>query len=579
MGEYDLDRAVVARVRDAADIVEVVSEHVALKRRGRNWTGLCPFHEEKTPSFSVNAEKGLYYCFGCHAGGDVIDFVMRLERMDFPEAVEYLARRFGVELPRRSPGQLRARREAERVAGILGEAQRFFVERLGRPDAAEARRTLEARGFPEPTWSEFGFGFAPDGWRELIGALGRRHPVQALVDAGLALVPERGGNPYDRFRNRITFPIRAADGSLIAFGGRALGDTEPKYLNSPEGPLFSKRSVLFMLDRARRAAADEGGVLVVEGYFDCLSLHRAGIVNVVATLGTSLTPEHARLLRRLTSRVVLAYDADPAGRRAAGAGARVLLEAGLEAAVLVLPEGKDPDDIVREEGPDRFRELMARPVPLLDFLLGDAPNDPEGRRRIGREIAELVAGARDPVTRFALQEELARRLDLPIAVIAEAGRRRARRGPRAGQAETAVEEPVPTGELELVRIVLEGTPDLRRKALEAVRDDLLRSEVVRAVFTAVRALETEDTDIVGSLLAKGTDPAVHRLVARVTASELPPVDERSALQLIGRTARIHASEAARRLQRAIREAEERGDEATLAKLLEEKTRLRGSGMV
>ena len=322
MADHDLSPPVVARVRDAADMLEVVSEHVALKRRGRNWVGLCPFHEEKTPSFSVNPEKGLYYCFGCHAGGDVIDFVMRLNRMDFPEAVEYLARRFGVELPARSPDQLRRRRAAQRTAGILEEAQRFFVARLARPDAAAARRTLVERGFPEESWADYGFGYAPDDWRQLLEALGRRHPVQALIDAGLAVTPDRGGQPYDRFRNRITFPIRATDGKLIAFGGRALGDTEPKYLNSPENDLFRKRSVLFMLDRARRAIADAGSVLVVEGYFDCLSLHRAGVTNAVATLGTSLTREHARLLRRLTPRVILAYDADAAGRRAAAQGAR-----------------------------------------------------------------------------------------------------------------------------------------------------------------------------------------------------------------------------------------------------------------
>ncbi len=577
MGEYELDRTTVARVRDAADIVEIVSEHVALKRRGRNWAGLCPFHEEKTPSFSVNPDKGVYYCFGCHAGGDVIDFVMRLNRMDFPEAVEYLARRFGIELPRRSPGQLRARREAERIAGILEEAQRFFADRLGRPEAAEARRTLTARGFPESTWPEFGFGFAPDDWRQLIGALGRRHPVQALVDAGLAVVPDRGGNPYDRFRNRITFPIRAADGALIAFGGRALGDTEPKYLNSPEGPLFRKRSVLFMLHRARSAVREHEAVLVVEGYFDCLSLHRAGIANVVATLGTSLTAEHARLLRRLTSRVVLAYDADAAGRRAAAAGAQVLLEAGLEVAVLVLPEGKDPDDIVREDGAGRFQELMESPTPLLDFLLGEAPDDPAARRRMGQEIAGLVAAARDPVTRFALQEELARRLDLPIAVVAEAGRRRGGPSSRQEGPGPSVEETVPTGELELSRILLEGPPALRRRVLDAVRDDLLRSEAVRGLFRAVRSLdltETEETDVTRALLETELPPVTMQIVARVTASGLPPVDERSAAQLIERTARLHAAEAARRLQRAIQEAEARGDEKALLELLQEKSRLR-----
>lgn len=575
MGDHDLSPPVVARVREAADMVEIVSEHVALKRRGRNWVGLCPFHEEKTPSFSVNPEKGLYYCFGCHAGGDVIDFVMRLNRMDFPEAVEYLARRFGVELPPRSPDQLRRQRTAERTAGILEEAQRFFVARLSRPDAATARSTLVERGFPEESWREFGFGYAPDDWRQLLEALGRRHPVQALIDAGLAVTPDRGGTPYDRFRNRITFPIRATDGKLIAFGGRALGDTEPKYLNSPENALFRKRSVLFMLDRARRAIADAGAALVVEGYFDCLSLHRAGVANVVATLGTSLTQEHARLLRRLTSRVILAYDADAAGRRAAGQGARVLLEAGLEPAVLVLPAGRDPDDIVREEGVERFRELLECPTPLIDFLLAEAPRDASGRRQVGREVAELVAVARDPVTRFALQEELARRLDLPLSVVTEAGRRRGAERPRRQASGPAPPDPVPSGELELARILLEAPATVRDEAIRAIVPDFLRSEAVRELFRLAAELAAAGgEDLSAAVLARAEDSAVQRLVARVTTSDLPPVDEDRARQLIRSTAAAHAKEQARRLQEAIREAEARGDNAELARLLAEKASLR-----
>lgn len=577
MAEHDLSPPVVARVRDASDILEIVSEHVGLKRRGRNWTGLCPFHEEKTPSFSVNPEKGLYFCFGCHAGGDVIDFVMRLNRMEFPEAVEYLARRFGVELPPRSPEQLRRHRASERLAGILEEAQRFFVSRLARPEAAEARRSLTERGFGEETWADFGFGFAPDDWGELVNALGSRHPVQALIEAGLAVASDRGGRPYDRFRHRITFPIHATDGKLIAFGGRALGDTEPKYLNSPEGPLFHKRAVLFLLDRARRSIADSGSVLVVEGYFDSFSLHRAGIKNVVATLGTSLTQDHARLLRRLTPRVILAYDADAAGRRAAAQGSRVLLEAGLEAAVLVLPQGMDPDDMIRRDGPDRVRELLEKPTPLLDFLLAEAPPDSAGRRQVGREIAELVAGARDPVTRFALQEELARRLDLPLAVVEEAGRRRANERGRSVQvAGPSTPDLVPTGELELVRILLEGSSELRGSALETLRPELLRSEAVRGLFRIVQKLASAAADqdnLAAAVLGHSDDPVIHQLVARATTSQLPPVEEARARQLIEKTAHAHSREAARRLQQAIREAEARGDDAEISRLMAEKSSL------
>jgi DNA primase len=298
MADFDLGRDTVEQVRDAADLVEVVGEHVRLRKRGRKYEGLCPFHDEKTPSFSVDPDKGLYYCFGCNRGGDVFKFVMEVERLSFPETVERLAGRFGVALPPRSPETRRRREEADRIRSLLEEAQQFFTEQLGSSAGTAARRELQRRGFEPATWSEFGFGWAPDDWRQLTEHLVRRHPQGSLIAAGLTVEASSGGSPYDRFRKRITFPIRAADGKMVAFGGRILGDGEPKYLNSPESVLFHKRSTLFCLDRARPAIRQSGEAIVVEGYFDCLSLHRAGIHHVVATLGTALSADHARLLRR-----------------------------------------------------------------------------------------------------------------------------------------------------------------------------------------------------------------------------------------------------------------------------------------
>ncbi len=525
MSDVDLSPPVVARVRDAADALEVVGDHVRLRRQGRRFVGLCPFHEEKTPSFSVDPERGVYYCFGCHAGGDLIDFVMRLERLDFPTAVERLARRFGVQLPPASPEARRRRETGERLQRVLEEAQRFFTARLTAPEGSSARHELERRGFAAAIWSEFGFGYAPDAWAELLGELGRRHPEQVLVDAGLAVPSERSGRPYDRFRGRITFPIRAHDGRLVAFGGRALGDGEPKYLNSPEGPLFQKRSTLFMLDRARQAMAEGGTAVVVEGYFDCLSLHRAGVRQAVATLGTSLTTEHARVLRRLTSRVVLCYDADAAGRRAAAAGARVLLEAGVEAAVLVLPAGQDPDDVVRESGGETFTKLLESPLPLLDFLLAEVPAAPDERRRAAAELAGLVGAARDPVTRFTLLEALARRVDLPLEVVLELAGARPTPAP---EADAAGRRPLPPGEQQLAHALLEGTPVQRQRILDQALPEALQDVRVRRLFAAAAELlaQAPDTGDLGQTLVRtGADTAVVQLVAELSALNLPPVDE------------------------------------------------------
>ncbi len=574
MAEPELSPAVLARLRDAVDALEVVGDQVHLSQRGRRWIGLCPFHEEKTPSFSVDPERGLYYCFGCHAGGDVIDFVMRAQKLSFPEAVGQLARRFGVALPERDPASAARRDAVEQLRGVLEEAQAWFVAQLSGPAGEPARRELSRRGFETETWAGFGFGWAPDDWRLLLGHLARRHTEKALIAAGLAILPERGGRPYDRFRGRVTFPIRSADGRLVAFGGRALGGGEPKYLNSPEGPLFAKRSTLFLLDRARRAIGDSGQAIVVEGYFDALSLHRVGVGNVVATLGTALTADHARVLRRLAPRVLLCYDADEAGQRAAVAGSRVLLESGLEVAMLRLPEGVDPDDVVRSGGADAVREILAHPVSLLDTLLDGLPQDPAERRRGGIEVAEIVGRARDPVLRYQLLEELARRLDLPLEVVRE----------RAGGATTGApgarvrKAPLFPGEGLLVRILLEGSPAWRQRLLDVVQSELLADPRVRDIMAVARDLgaredtgpETYSRALVDQL--ESSDATL--LVAELAAVELPALEDEAISSQLRVLERRQRAEGARRLQRAIEKAQSGGDRAEEDRLLAEKVRIR-----
>ncbi len=574
MAEPELSPAVLARLRDAIDALEVVGDHVRLSQRGRRWIGLCPFHEEKTPSFSVDPERGLYYCFGCHAGGDLIDFVMRAEKRTFPEAVSQLARRFGIALPERDPATAARRDAVEQLRSVLEEAQAWYVAQLAGPAGEPAQEELSRRGFGPDTWTGFGFGWAPDDWRQLLGHLAHRHTEKIIVAAGLAVLPERGGRPYDRFRGRITFPIRSADGRLVAFGGRALGSGEPKYLNSPEGPLFAKRSTLFLLDRARRAIADAGHAVVVEGYFDALSLHRVGVGNAVATLGTALTAEHARALRRLAPQVLLCYDADQAGQRAAVAGSRILLETGLEVAMLRLPEGVDPDDVVRSGGEDAFREILAHPVSLLDTLLAGLSGDPAARRHAGIEVAEIVGRARDPVTRYQLLEELARRLDLPLEVVRE---RAGTIAPGAAR-ERARQAPSFPGERLLIRILLEGSPAWRRRLLDTTEPELLADPRVRDILAAAHelgALEEAGPQAYTRALVDrlGASEATH-LVAELGAAELPVLEDEAIASQLRVLQRRQRSEGARRLQRAIEAAQSGGDRAEQERLLAEKVRIR-----
>jgi DNA primase len=577
MTDVDLSRDSVARVREAADVLDVVGDHVRLKKRGRGWEGLCPFHEEKTPSFSVDPDKGLYYCFGCHQGGDVFKFVMQVDHLSFPEAVERLARRYGVKLPPRSPETKKRREAGERQRALLEEAQKFFEGCLEDAEGGEARRELERRGFPKESWRDFGFGFAPDDWRRLLDHLKRRHPEGVVVESGLAIRPDSGTSPYDRFRNRLTFPIRSGDGALIAFGGRELGDGEPKYLNSPESALFRKRSTLFCLDRARRSLADSGRVLVVEGYFDCFSLHRVGVENAVATLGTALTPDHARLLKRRLGPdgvALLCYDADSAGRRAAASGAGVLLEAGVEVAVVVLPQGMDPDDLIRERGEEAIRQLLEQPTSLLEFLLADLPPDPAERRRSGLQLAPLVCSASDPALRQNLVEELARQLYLRPREIEEHGTKGRRTGPATGVGDRS---PMPPGERELARILLECSSAWRSKILKIVHVEYIQDARVRRLLEDSKSIEgLGDTSaaFVNELLQRCTDSEASTLVAELCTSPMPEISDESIRMQLKALLQRQAREGSRRLEPLIAEAEKRGDHAEVDRLLAEKTRLR-----
>ena len=293
--DLDITDTVLAELRSAADIVQVIGDHTALKKAGRSWKGLCPFHNERTPSFTVDRDKGLYHCFGCGAGGDVIRFVREMDRLDFPEAVEALASRFGVTIPRRVRRGPREDRR-DQLYAALSAAQRFYAERLSRPDNAAAKYLVE-RGVPQDMWLALGLGHAPDAWDSISKALGGAFPEDLLIEAGLLQARAETKGAYDRFRDRLLFVVKDERGRPVGFGGRALAPGgEPKYLNSPESPVFSKKRLLYGLFEAREAIRKTDRVVLVEGYFDHLALVRAGVGETVASMGTALTPEQAEKL-------------------------------------------------------------------------------------------------------------------------------------------------------------------------------------------------------------------------------------------------------------------------------------------
>ena len=406
------------------DVVEVVGERVQLKKAGRNFSGLCPFHQEKTPSFTVSADKQFYHCFGCGAHGNALRFLMEYDKLPFPEAVEQLAGRLGLDVPREGADDPRAQqREKKRKEGVnlLEVAASFYRERLKMQEGQSAQRYLQGRGLSPEVIATYGIGYAPGGWEALkqhLSAKGIGEPVQ--VEYGLLIHREDTGRTYDRFRDRVMFPIRDLRGRTLGFGGRVMGDEQPKYLNSPETPVFHKGRELYGLYEARQASSKLEQLVMVEGYMDVVALAQYGIHNAVATLGTATTEDHLSRLFRLVSRVVFCFDGDRAGRQAASRALETALPQmidGREARFLFLPDGDDPDSLVRREGSEAFQDRVTCAMPLSEFLFEQAAqgrdlNTVEGRERFATQVLEALNKVPEGMLKSLLLESLAKRSGL-----------------------------------------------------------------------------------------------------------------------------------------------------------------------
>ena len=383
-------------------IEEVVGQYVNLRRSGSNLFGLCPFHGEKTASFSVNPEKGIYYCFGCHKGGSVINFQMEIEGLSYPDAVRALAKRAGLEVPEDAQYQNRYHQQ-ERLWALSKEAARFFNAQLYGPAGAEGLAYAQKRGMPKSTLTRFGIGFAPNSFSALCDAmLAKGYTEQELKDAGLVSVSQKNGKIYDRFRNRLMFPIIDVRGNVIGFGGRVMDNSTPKYLNSPETIIFNKRKNLFALNLAKKTKL--GYMILVEGYMDAVALHQYGFDCAVASLGTSLTEEHAALLSRYTDQVMLIYDGDEAGQNATKRAIPMLEKAGLQVKVLQMRDAKDPDEFLKKFGADRFRLLLEESSNRIEYQLRAIQkkyrlNEDDQRVRFISEAAEFLSTLGNAVQR------------------------------------------------------------------------------------------------------------------------------------------------------------------------------------
>lgn len=567
MSRIRLDRDFVQAVRDALDPVDLVSQYTELTERGGRWVGLCPFHQEKTPSFSIDADQGLYYCFGCGAGGDAIKFHQELTGDDFAGAMEFLARRYGVPIPEASAS------DAPYDAGpseALDAAAEFFSEQLER--SPEVLDYLKRRKIPEESIKAFEIGYAPDAWQGLLDAVGRRVQPKNLERAGLVARSQKGeGRLYDRFRHRLMFPIRSATGQLLGFGGRTLGDDRAKYINTAETERFQKSFILYGLHHARRHIRERGQVVLTEGYFDAIAVALCGYPNVVASMGTALTQQQVKLVARYADAVIVAYDGDRAGEEAARKALPLLLAAGLDVRRARFPAGQDPDSLRCDHGPDIVADTLESAPDLVEIELRAAcagARSPQEVARSSQAVRELLSPIRDRVLRYAYGRRAADRLDVPAELLleGESGSER-RRAPRQARQVKTLEERV-------LQLLLRGAPPPE----PLPSDELFFDEECREIYRAIVSC----TEVFESIEVAGSKAVLERLevasgsvdrLAALLLEDATDFNEGELVKSFGDLALRSKKQRLRAVARELTAAEEAGDTEQLERLLVEKSEL------
>lgn len=529
------DREIVEQVKEATDLVALVGQAVKLKKSGAAWSGLCPFHSERSPSFQVVPQRGFYHCFGCGKHGDAFSWVMEREGLSFPEALELLARQAGIAMPERRERPKEVLDQEERLRGVLEAAQAFYQQELARNEAALGY--LKGRGITEAFALEAGFGAAPDAWDKLVGHLRRLDVSPDLIEqSGLASRSERGSQ-IDFLRNRLTIPIHDARGRIVAFGGRVLNDDKPKYLNTRETALFKKGATLFGMHRAKGALRD--GALVVEGYFDVLQLHQEGLAGVVAPLGTALTEDHLHQLHRFTKRVILCFDGDAAGRRAMEKSLRLALPQGFEVRLLELPAGEDPDTWCVKIGADAFRDLLRKAPDWASFVIDRALDGKDVRRvtermEAFRELQTFLPYLPNAPETRELLASLAHQLQVPLSELDRVRKPASDttvRLPQAPAARMALDEAVRT----LLLLCRAGHRDRVQAAPSAWWEGLEGAPVLQALLDA----EGDEDLLPGELLAlvRGLEAQVSRRDELDAALDPDPVLGRVEAQYVDRELR------------------------------------------
>ncbi|HBZ56875.1 MAG TPA: DNA primase [Syntrophobacteraceae bacterium] len=575
----------VSLVKDAADIVDVVGQVVKLRRVGNRYLGLCPFHQEKTPSFQVDSQNQLFYCFGCGVGGDVLSFVTKAQNLSFGEALEFLADRYHIQLPSKDPlhqsGE--GKKESPEYHQALAAAADFFYGQLHHSAAGQiARRYVEQRGLPARVVQEQRIGYAPNQWDGLLNHLRKAGIDQRVgIETGL-LVASSSDRIYDRFRQRLMFPITDDRGRVVAFGGRSLDGAEPKYLNSPETVLYHKGRMLYNLVRAREACRQVRQVVLVEGYLDLLAFHACGFYRVAATLGTALTAQQVRLLTRVADEVVLLYDGDEAGQRAMFRAAPLFLEEGLAVTCPRLPAGMDPDDFLKDQGLAGFEELLKQREDLgkvaMDDVLSGWDGTTAGKVSVIERLQPLFDAVRQPVVRAEYLQVVGERLGLAESVV-QSQLQHKRRAPsdrtmaQAPPGSMTSDGPHPQAIEENILRVVVRYPCLISKLKESGAVEHFREGRLRAVAQALTELDPDREPSSAGLCDRLADSELQSIVARLMMQEDPYGDLEAACLYFGdRLATLkqrQVRQSRKDLLQSIGQAERDGDRQKLQNLLQQ----------
>jgi DNA primase len=574
-----VDKSKIEEIKNRADIVDLVSEYLTLKKAGRNFTGLCPFHQEKTPSFSVNRDKQIFYCFGCGEGGNVITFLMKIADKTFPEAIEYLAEKTGVVLPPMSWGK-EGRQKDSLKDGIINlnlKVAQQFSRNLSSPTGTAARKYLQNRGIAEEIIKQFRLGYVPDTWRSLTDYIeGNGFSMKLAEQSGLVIAGKEGSF-YDRFRGRLIFPIENVFGEIVAFGGRVLEKGEPKYLNSPESPVYTKGRNLYGLNKAKEEIRKRGFALIVEGYFDLISLWNAGICNVVATLGTALTREHIELLRRYTVEVVALFDPDEAGIKALDRSLELFLSTQMRARALILPGGYDPDDYVRKFGKEKMEELISRSQPLSDYyienVLGSGKTF-EDKRDMIKTAMEFIDKISDKKEKDLFIKRIAEKTGINEELLIKETYKNAPQGEqKGGKTKQPVNINNDVVELHLIQLMLEYPQKITQVENENILDYFLQPDLQNLGKKIIDAYKLLGFIDIGVILSANENASLRERIFQSMMKALPADDtmlEKVFADNVRQIKRKCYKEQHRQIKLKLSKAQENGNEDLLNKLLYEK---------